>query len=165
MTRTFATRFRRAAFAVAAAAALTVGAAAAAQASTAGGQPGGTYSPYSQPGQYHQQRHCEFDWLSGITVDHDGQAQDLGYGLAPEQAPYGQPNAHEPKAEKVEAFQLVRVCEIGEHLTVTDVGKPYVEETEQRQLPPEPYVTPTDSPSAYVTPASVGPVYASPASS
>jgi hypothetical protein len=140
--------FRRAAFAVLAAAALTGGSVAAASAATAGGspQPNGSYT---QQYGYHQPRHCEFDWLSGFTVDHDGQAQDTGY----RQQPYGQQTYGQPKAEKVEAFQLVRVCETGEHLTVTDIGRPFVEETEA--TPPEPYASPTPyaSPSDYLTPA------------
>ena len=142
--------FRRLGLAVLAAAALTAGGTAAASAATTGGSP----QPSSY-GQHHQVRHCEFDWLSGITVDQDNQGQDLGYGQQT-QTPYGQTQGHKPKAEKVEAFQLVKVCETGEHLTVTDVGKPYVEETEQRQVEPTPYVSPTpaDSPSVYTTPAS-----------
>jgi hypothetical protein len=144
--------FRRVGLAVLAAAALTAGGTAAASAATTGGSP----QPSSY-GQHHpkQVRHCEFDWLSGITLDQDSQGQDLGYGQQT-QTPYGQTQGHKPKAEKVEAFQLVKVCETGEHLTVTDVGKPYVEETEQQQEPP--YVAPSPdaspSPTAYTTPVS-----------
>jgi hypothetical protein len=148
MTRITGHRFRLGALALFAAAALTGGTVAAASAATTGGSP----QPSSYGNHHKQVRHCEFDWLSGITVDHDSQGQDLGYG---QQTPYGQPTEHQAKAEKVEAFQLVKVCETGEHLTVTDVGQPYVEETEQRQVEPTPYVSPNpdESPSVYTTPA------------
>lgn len=148
MTHILSRRFRLAALAVLAAATLTGGTVAAASASTTG-QP----SPpsYGQQGDHHQARHCEFDWIKGITLDQDGQGQDIGYG----QAPYGQPK-DEQRAEKVEVFQLTKVCETGEHLTVTDVGRPYVQETEQRQVEPVPYVTPSPdhSPNVYLTPTS-----------
>jgi hypothetical protein len=149
MTHTAKRRFRRGALALFAAVALAGGAVSAASAATTGSQPNGG----SSYGEHHKPaRHCEFDWLSGFTTDHDGQAQDVGYGQPSTLAPYGQPTS-EPKAERVEAVQLVRVCETGEHLTVTDIGRPYVQETE----PPSPpvYDAPTSpSPSAYVTPSS-----------
>lgn len=140
MTHQRTRRFRRGLLAVPALAALAL--AVPATAAFAGQTP----APVSSYEQHHQApKHCEFVLLTGTGVDQDGQGQDVGYG---HQAPsYG--NEHQ-RAELVKAEQLVKVCEQGEHLTIVDVSRAYVQETEP-PLVHQPDQGP--SPSDYVTPA------------
>ena len=145
MTHTKSRRFRLGWLAVPAVAALAL--AVPASAAFAGQTPGSQVSSYER---HHQApRHCEFVELTGHAIDNDHQGQDTGSYAAPQNDQGKGQNRERP--EVVQAFQLVKVCEQGEHLTIVDVTRPFVEETE----PPLVHAAPDQSPSPsdYVTPA------------
>jgi len=149
MTHTKSRRFRLGWLAVPAVAALALGVPA--SAAFAGQTPGPSQAS-SYMRHHHAPRHCEFIELSGHAIDNDRQGQDTGGYAAPQnEQGKGQDRA---RAEVVEAFQLVKVCEVNEHLTIVDVTRPFVEETEPPQVNPYPDQAP--SPSDYVTPAATG---------
>jgi hypothetical protein len=146
MTRIRSFRFRRLVVVLAIGAGTLGLAAGTAAASTTG-------NPTPAPAKHHHKvvRHCEFVELTGSAADNDRNGQDVGStprALAPDQQGS---TSDERKGERVEVFQLAKVCETGEHLTVIDVTKPYVEETEQgRADHHDAYPTPSaTAPSAY----------------
>jgi hypothetical protein len=151
MTRIKRFRFRRLAV-VLATLGLGLGLAAGTAAASTTGNP--SPGPVSYGNHHHKPpavRHCEFVELTGYAVDHDGQGQDVGYGSPRTAAPDQQGKSDENKSERVEVFQLAKVCETGEHLTVTDVTDPFAEESEGNVDHHDAYPTPdATAPSSYV---------------
>jgi hypothetical protein len=113
----------------------------------AGTSPNPTPAPIATYGAHHHTpKHCELVLLTGSAADHDNAGQDVGGGYGSQTAA---PDHGKPAAERVKVEQLAEVCEQGEHLTVFDVTRAFVQETE----PTPTGYPPTDSPSAYTTPA------------